>query len=326
MKKCLSFLFWKVIHTQINPAETQGDFMADMTVRETVSALLDREVRPTRMTVREIGAALWDITRHYPISAYGILTNGRLFEDIETYCMFIGYRRSGKTLTASLLDAHPNVIIANELGVLRYIYAGFNRRQIYYLLLRNSLSFTKAGRRSKGYSHRIATQFQGSFKKLLVIGDDPGGGGTLRLCARPWLIDRLYRTIGVRMRFFHVVRNPYDNISSISKRMDKSLAESIEYYFSLCGTVADVKKRLKKDELFEFRHELFLAEPEDILKKICTFLRVDAPDDYLKDCADIVIRSPHKSRYDILWDSSSIDIVKERMSQFLFLEGYSYED
>ncbi len=277
------------------------------------------------MTICEIILALLKIAISYPTALYGSLKYGHLFEDVETYCMFIGYRRTGKTLTASLLDAHPNIIIADELAALRYIYAGFTRKQVCYLLLRRSQTFTRKGRASKGYSHRIPSQWQGCFRKLLVIGDNHGEIDIIRLRNWPWLLDRLYEMMGVRMRFFHVVRNPYDNISSISKRMDKSLAESIEYYFSLCETVADIKKRLKNDELFEFRHELFLADTENILKKICAFLGVDAPDDYLKDCADIVIRSPRKARYDILWDSSSIDIVKEKMSQFPFLEGYSYE-
>ena len=30
--------------------------------------------------------------------------------DLETYCLFIGYQRSGSSLIGSLLDAHPEVV------------------------------------------------------------------------------------------------------------------------------------------------------------------------------------------------------------------------
>ena len=40
------------------------------------------------------------------------------FNKLETFLLFIGYPRSGSTLIGSLLDAHPNVIIANEYSLL----------------------------------------------------------------------------------------------------------------------------------------------------------------------------------------------------------------
>ena len=81
------------------------------------------------------GKIAWQLVRNYPIAALGGWRYQDVFADVETYCMFIGYSRSGKTMIASLLDAHPNLIIADELDALQYIYAGFSRRQIYYLLI-----------------------------------------------------------------------------------------------------------------------------------------------------------------------------------------------
>lgn len=51
--------------------------------------------------------------------------NEELFGDLETYCMFIGYPRSGHSLIGFLLDAHPSMIIAHELHVLKHINAGY---------------------------------------------------------------------------------------------------------------------------------------------------------------------------------------------------------
>jgi hypothetical protein len=76
--------------------------------------------------------------RRYLVSFWGGLANKTSFDQVENFCMFIGYPRSGHTLVGSLLDAHPNIILADELNALKFIEAGFSERQIFYLLLRNS--------------------------------------------------------------------------------------------------------------------------------------------------------------------------------------------
>ena len=41
--------------------------------------------------------------------------------------MFIGYPRSGHSLIGSLLDVHPNAIVAHELDALKFVGAGFGK-------------------------------------------------------------------------------------------------------------------------------------------------------------------------------------------------------
>ena len=76
----------------------------------------------------------------------------------------------------------------------------------------------------------------------------------------------------------------------------------------------------------ELRHETFINSPKTYLIELCHFLGVDAPDDYLNNCASIVFKSPHKSRYEVQWRSELIEIVSKRINEFPFLHGYSYED
>ncbi|PSO51862.1 MAG: hypothetical protein BRC34_14235, partial [Cyanobacteria bacterium QH_1_48_107] len=61
------------------------------------------------------------------------LKDKKNFQNVDKYCMFIGYPRSGHSLVGSLLDAHPNIIIAHELNALNFVDMGFNQQQIYYL-------------------------------------------------------------------------------------------------------------------------------------------------------------------------------------------------
>jgi hypothetical protein len=270
------------------------------------------------------------LAKQHPRSLYGGIKNSELFNDIKTYCMFIGYPRSGHSVIGSLLDAHPNMVIAQELGALMYIHARFSRNQLFYLLLERSFEFTRGGRKWSGYSYKIPNQWQGKVQKLQIIGDKHGEGASLRLQARPWLLQRLQKTVGVNIKFIHVVRNPFDNISTISKKTKVNgkhldLKESIEHYFSLCKTVATIKQRVDAPNVFEFRQESFINNPKALLSKLCNFLGVNAPNEYLTACADIVFKSPHKTRFEAEWSSDLIGSVKTRMNEFCFLQNYSYQ-
>jgi hypothetical protein len=281
--------------------------------------------------VLEIGAKALDRARDYPRSYCGGFQNRRLFEAIKTYCMFIGYPRSGHSFVGALLDAHSEMIVAHELDTLKYIYARFSKWQIYYLLLERSRLYAEERQKRGGYVYEVPSPWKGRFEKLRVIGDKHGESTTLRLLSNPGLLQCLRNTIDNDIKFIHVIRNPYDNISTISKRTKRdgrslNLKASIEYYFSLCETVAYAKRQIEGHDLFELRHESFIDSPKTYLRKLCHFLGVEASNDYLDDCASIVFKSPHKSRYDTQWSRELIDTVKYKIDKFPFLQGYSYED
>lgn len=263
----------------------------------------------------------------YLKSLYKGYQHRALLDSAETYCMFIGYERSGHSLIGALLNAHPDIVMAHELGVLKYILAGFSKRQIYSLILENSVTFAKEGSVSDGrYSYKVPNQWQGKFRKMKIIGDKEGPGVTRRLMARPWLLPRLQKTINGKIKMFHVVRNPYDNISTMAKRLDVGLEKSIRFYFSMCKTIADVKKKINTADLFELRHEAFIDNSREHLRQMCVFVGVDPSDDYLNDCSGIVYKSPNKTRHDAAWNDDLIAIVEEKITRFPFLEGYSYTD
>jgi len=249
------------------------------------------------------------------------------FEKVETYCMFLGYPRSGHTLIGSLLDAHPDIIVANELHALRYVRYGFSKWQLFYLLFDNSRTFTRKGRSHTGYSYAVPNQWQGRFRTLRIIGDKRGGGSIKRLIARPNLLQQFRKKVGTRMRFIHVVRNPYDNISTIFRKDRwRNLWQSINFYFSLAEGLRNLKTQIAADELIDTRHESFIQNPAHSLKRLCDFLGIDTTEGYLNDCANIIFQSPHKTRCNVPWTPELIKEVGARMKEFSFLDGYSFED
>lgn len=275
------------------------------------------------------------LAKTFAESAYRGYRSDEPFDEVETYCMFIGYPKSGHSLFGSLLDAHPEAIVAHELDALRYLEAGFGRRQLYQMISENSKRYAGSGRNWNVYSYKVPGQWQGQYTKLRVIGDKKGGISTLRLDADPDLPKKLKNTVGVPVKYVHVIRNPYDNISTMLRdgivnwnmgARTRGLRYSIEDYFFRAEAARDFKERTDPADVFDVRHEEIVADPARCLRELCGFLGLSAPEGYLEGCASVVFESPSKSRHKVEWDEESVRVVRSRIEEFDFLRGYSYDE
>ncbi|HSL46390.1 MAG TPA: sulfotransferase [Anaerolineales bacterium] len=271
------------------------------------------------------------MARKYITSYYRSRRYSASFRDVKTYCTFIGHMKSGGSMIGSLLDAHPNVILADEAGPLRYVQAGFKREQIFYILLRASQrEFMKGrvtARRLTAYSWLVPGQWQGRFKSLRVIGDSTTGASTQLLARTPGLFEKLCDVMEpVDLKFIHVIRNPYDPISVMMVRGKRSFEDACEHYFRSCEMLSGLHKRLDTSNILPVKYEDFVNHPEKKLAEICAFLGLSAMPEYLAACASILHESPERSRNMVKWKPEWIDQVKTRMAQYDFLAGYSFEE
>ena len=258
--------------------------------------------------------------------AYNASPHKTDLDGVNIFCMFIGYPRSGHSLIGSLIDAHPNMIIAQELDALKYVKAGFNKEQIFYLLLENSQRFTEAGRNWNGYKYKVPNQWHGRFKQLKVIGDKKGGRSSIAFHRDPELFDRLKQTIPIKIKTIHITRNPFDNISTMSKTHAPGLKEAIGMYFAMAQTISRVKGLIQSEDFFEIRHEDFIEKPQESIRKLFGFLGEETADDFVNDCTSIIYTSPHKSRLESVWTDEFKSAVYEEIKKFPFLTGYKFED
>ncbi len=258
--------------------------------------------------------------------------SAELFKDVETYCLFLGYPRSGHSIIGALLDAHPNAIFAHELADLKYIRAGFNRLRLFNLLLQNSRIRSQRKPGNGGYFYGVPDQWQGRFTKLKVIGDKHGGGATLRIMAWPRILERLQKKVQVPVKIIHVFRNPFDNITTMARRAaenensEPDLSLQIDKYFELCETVMTVRKNYRQFEMIEIKQEGFIQDPSGTLSQLCQFLNLEPNDEYLKACAGIVYTSRNKSRNNLDWPKEMRQRVETRMPEFPYLKEYRFDD
>ena len=271
-----------------------------------------------------------NLARRYVAASYQSRKNPALFQDVRTYCMFIGHNKSGTSMIGALLDAHPNVILADEMEALRFVSAGFSRDQVFHLLLKGSRREAMKGRvtarRLQPYSYRVPGQWQGRYSGLRVIGDSTSGSSTQRFAEDPDLLQRLHQVMrGVDVKFIQVIRNPYDPISVMMVRGKRTFENSIENYFARCETLGELRKRLGDSSLLAVRYEDFVLHPEVNLTHLCRFLGVEPHDDYLKACTSILYKFPDQRRQMVEWDAKWIAVVRDKIEQYDFLRGYSFE-
>jgi hypothetical protein len=253
----------------------------------------------------------------------------RDFSHVRSYCSFLGYPCSGHSIVASLLNAHPRMVIANELDALQLLEEGYSRERVFGLLLARDAEFEANGRilhtMPPYYDLNVPGQSQGSYEQLEVIGDKHGHQTAVRLHRQPDLLDRLRTLIGVPLQVVHVVRNPYDNIATLASRRQHELTTAIEDYAELCEAVADVRSRLAPGELADVRSEDFTADPEKQLAELCRFLHVEPTERYLRDCAGVVRRSVSRTRDGFSWTDADRRRVDGLIERYPVLTGYSFD-
>jgi hypothetical protein len=248
------------------------------------------------------------------------------FDDVRTFLLFVGQPRTGHSLVGALLDAHPNALVAHELDALKYVAAGYDRRRIFALLVRQERKRVATGHVSSSeYTYGVPGQWQGRVQRLEVIGDKKGGRSTIRLGADIGLLDRLADTVEVDVRVVRVVRNPYDVIATMHRRApNRPFPDVIELFFSLETTVEDVRRRVDRRQFHEVGLEDLVADPSAELSGLCRFLDLPAPADYVEACSRIVFEAPRRTRDDAPWTPELLARVAARSSEHPALARYRF--
>lgn len=265
---------------------------------------------------------------------FSSISNMHTYDSLVNFCMFIGHGRSGSTLIGSLLNAHPNIVISNELDVLEYIDKGLQQKQIFCLIYFISKRFVKHGSVGGGdYAYTVPGQWQGKHKELFVIGDRKAGATSSGFLIKPELLKKFKNVITLEKKFIHVIRNPFDTISTSFKKTprkpgekpEEHLKRQIRFDFMRCSAVQSARREFGDANMMDLFHEDLIADPQKSLKEACDFLGVDSTQDYLEACAKIVKKRPHKARWSVEWPDDLIGLVNSQLNKFPWLKRYSYD-
>jgi hypothetical protein len=134
----------------------------------------------------------------------------------QTFLLFFGYPRSGHSMVASLLDAHPEAAVANEYDAMKAYLQGETRDVLFHKLVAISTAYKIVGRCQAGYHFvvpGVTAQPFSNGKQLRVIGDKMAGVTSRMQLGRPELI-KFQEYVGLNVSLIHVVRNPFDMVAS----------------------------------------------------------------------------------------------------------------
>ena len=255
------------------------------------------------------------------------------YADLTAYCMFLGYPRSGHSLTGALLDAHPGIVMAHELNAIPFWKAGYRPEQIYHLIRRRSAAFQKIQAEWMGYSYKIDGLWQGSYDSIQIVGDKRGNTSLKLVMEDSAILSQIAVQVPA-LKIIHVVRNPFDMVATqtlrSARKRDALPTESLlkARFESLMKKAAAMDALIKEGThgIYTLRHEDFIADPRGQLSALLDYLGTTYDEHYLSKATAIVFNSPSRSRNRLnIWSPELIRWIQERINRISFFAGYNFD-
>ena len=276
--------------------------------------------------------------------------------DVKTFVVFVGFARSGHSIVGALMDAHPDMVIAYEYNVLKYMKKLTSNNDP--LLLFNKLynntyisatrSWYSEKEARKGYTLSVSqNSWQGRVRRLRVIGDKSGSMTVLQHKMDPtkcqYLVDKMQGNLGISVKAIRVLRNPYDNIATVllyntmkigeiprnsseiaNFRKPAIATKHISDYFELASGANRIITDCHLPVLYVHLSDL-ISQPISVMRDMCDFVGVECSVDYLDACAGKLFPSLSKTRNLVKWSQEQIDNVAQNIRSFSEFSRYYYD-
>lgn len=240
-------------------------------------------------------------------------------DGVRSLLLFVGNPRSGTTLVRSLLDAHPNIMLGNEVDVLERLRAGDDWQTVAGRIVDSADRFRRAPE-WEGYAYDVRRGQRPS--AVLVIGDKKAGASARALMTDVSLLDRVAEWSSLPLRIVHCVRNPFDVITTKTLRNGRPLRWNMARYFEAEQTAAFVHEQLGPAQVSRIHLEELIAEPEAVLSSLLNMLALSADRDYVDNCKAAIFDRPSTSRERQPWAAEDIVHVSRLSSRCPHLARY----
>ena len=234
---------------------------------------------------------------------------------------FMGNPRSGTTLVRSLLDAHPMVVLSNELNAMKLMENGHSWQSVLRQILQNSIRFKRAPVWT-GYSYSVQYGEKDSPAMIRVIGDKKAGYTTKMIRDDSTVIMRFLQWVPLPVTFVHCIRHPMDVIATKSRCNQRSIVKNMKTYFNHEAAVAFASRVVGQKQIIRVYLEDLIHRPEDVMRSMLTVLELPVDETYLHACASAVNPATHETRHQIRWSSEMIEEMEKRMAAISHLKYY----
>ena len=282
--------------------------------------------------------------------SYQSILPSSVVDNVQVFLFFIGYALSGQSIMASMLDSHPNIVLAHEYSLfskcITYPKKHSDKHWLFNTLMENSRSNTLLGLKSKkfnksGYTLSVPRGWQGKYDNHVYAIGDKADGFTAQMYRKNQSLfqhtyQELQRAIGIPIYVVHVIGNPFDDIaamlleSTIGKhhvnvtRIYKSelyVKEQVINYFRQVKSVVDMIKNVPLN-VVPIHMEDIISKPKNTMQRICRLLCVECSSAYLTLSANSVFTLQSRSRDLIHWSDENKKLIQYNIQDFYFLRRY----
>ena len=272
-------------------------------------------------------------------------------DGLQSFLFFIGWARSCHSVIGSMLDAHPNIIVAHEFFLFEKLGRDpqlRNRSIMFNKLYSNSYKGAINGWRSdkntvKGYNFQMAGSWQGQFSKLKVIGDKSGKDSVTQFRLKgKQLYEQFKKVVMLPLKTLHVIRNPFDIIATellyqatsdhtkiAATRNNKYtnfnlLNRVISNFIMLSTALTNMVTGLNLSPHQVYCDDL-VADPIKTISGICDYLEVECSAEYLQMCADKIYKEVSMTRDLVTWNPKTLPSLKKDLKKFPFFARYLHD-
>ena len=269
---------------------------------------------------------------------YGSLSDD-VIHGVKRFIFFAGYSQNGHNLVASMLDAHPHVIISHE-------YLLFEKWQVHptehsdkHWLFNTLYSKNRLLTDTKGSIRNliIPGSWQGQYDTFLSIIGDNSGWPTVEVFKRNKekfidVYNQLKRTVQVPIDVIHVIRNPYDDIATMflhkrnatydGNKQDSTEAQILRF-FEEVNSVVEMITTVHLSTI-EVHNIDMITKPKITMRILCDRLRILCSEQLLQMCTHKIFSSEYKSRRLIKWTPHLIELVAKNIQKYDHLKRYSF--
>ena len=296
---------------------------------------------------------------------------------VKKFVFFVGYPRSGHSIVGSILDAHPHIVISHEFMLMdrESIFSEPPTQNwtsdLFNVLYQHSYMDSFVGirnkyRTEKGYALNIEGLWQGRYDGFVdVIGDKSGGGTSARFLYDQLSFEYNYRQLVARLpvpiKVVHVMRNPYDMISTAtiyamiskdvhltdhdfatakkilnphknSSNMPRTkkfinatvLGNQIRAIFKKISGALKIAELVGEENVLTIHSSDLVHSPRETILRMCAFFQVNVPDLYLKVATEKVYKTVSRTRELVEWPEKLVATVADRMKPYTILHRYNF--
>lgn len=243
------------------------------------------------------------------------------FSSLKAFLLIIGNARSGSTVLGSIINAHPNALIANETQLSGNLWNSATRESVLQTIASQAIQPNPGKILPSGYKFQFCKDSPKT-DQVLLIGEKAWNPATLFLHGKYSLLTDLSTQMQLPLLILHAVRNPFDTISTMHIRSGAPIHDRIRWFFMHCEAVQAISDRYTSQSFKHVYHEALLLNPIVEIRSLMNFLSLPLIDSYIETIKNALFTFPNESSKKVVWSKEDRQEVLSRMEQFEFLKFY----